>query len=220
MVQSLEPRRRARPLPADERRLALITATLPLIREHGAGVSTRQIAQACGVAEGTIFRVFPDKDSLIRQAVEAAFDPAPLVARIRGVDPSAPLDERLVAVVDIMQERLVGVFDLLGALNMRRPPGADSVQGGRPGVEGWPMPRRPSADAVHAAIARVIAPDRSQLRIPSMKVARALRLLVFAATHPGITDGQPLTAKEIVALVLDGVRVHDEPLSTRSRRPC
>jgi AcrR family transcriptional regulator len=220
MPQSLQPRRRAQPLPADERRLALITATLPLIREHGAGVSTRQIAQACGVAEGTIFRVFPDKDSLIRQAVEAAFDPAPLVAKIRGVDPSLPLDERLVAVVDIMQERLVGVFDLMGALNMRRPPHAEPAQRGQPGVEGWPMPRRPSDDVVHAAIAKVIAPDREQLRMPSMKLARALRLLVFAATHPGITDGHPLSAQEIVALVLDGARMHDERSSTRGRRPC
>ena len=57
-------RRRVAPLAPDDRRAALIEATLPLLREHGTAVSTRQIADAAGVAEGTIFRVFPDKNSL------------------------------------------------------------------------------------------------------------------------------------------------------------
>ena len=75
-------RRRARPLPPAQRRAALIAATLSLIREHGADVSTRQIAEAADVAEGTIFRVFPDKAALIDAAVDAAFDPASVVARL------------------------------------------------------------------------------------------------------------------------------------------
>src|SRR3546814_17138747 len=42
---------RAPALPADERREAIIRATLPLLLEHAEMVSTRQIAEAAGIGE-------------------------------------------------------------------------------------------------------------------------------------------------------------------------
>ncbi|MBN9326134.1 MAG: TetR family transcriptional regulator, partial [Cellulomonas sp.] len=45
-------------MPPDERRRAILRAVLPVVRERGADVTTRELAEAAGVAEGTLFRVF------------------------------------------------------------------------------------------------------------------------------------------------------------------
>ena len=60
---------------AEDRRQAIIDAVLPLLVEHGEAVSTRQIAEAAGIAEGTIFRVFPDKNALLMAAAAHTLNP-------------------------------------------------------------------------------------------------------------------------------------------------
>src|SRR6187200_1108116 len=67
---------RASAMSPDDRRKAIVEALVPLIVERGGDVSTREIAKAAGIAEGTIFRVFPDKKSLMLAAAEEAINPA------------------------------------------------------------------------------------------------------------------------------------------------
>src|SRR6476620_12188982 len=99
----LGPVTRAAPLPLDERRAALVAATEPLLERFGREVSTRQIAEAAGVAEGTIFRAFPTKEALIDAVLDEAFDQSGTLANLAQVDGTLDLEPRLVAAVTLMQ---------------------------------------------------------------------------------------------------------------------
>ena len=65
---------------------------------------------------------------------------------------------------------------------------------------------RARTDMLHKALTRVLEPDRDALRVSPGEAAKILRLMVFAGSHPVITDGRPLTTKQLVAVLLDGVR--------------
>lgn len=187
-------RTRARPLPTDERRAAIVAAATPLVREQGRAVTTREIAQAADVAEGTLFRAFGDKESLIDAVVEHEFTLDRTHDAIRAIDPRDPLPERVAAVVTVLRERLQSMFALMIALRMKRPPEhRHDAYGG------------PYHQVTLQLITDVLAPDATALRYPPERCATLIRLLAFAASHPAITDGAPLSAAEIADVVLHGV---------------
>lgn len=178
--------KRATAMPAEERRAAIIDAVRPLLVEHGERVTSRQIADAAGVAEGTIFRVFADKHELIVAAVEAALDPAPFEEAVRTVDPSLPLRDRLVAVVELSQRRTAHVWRLVS-----------SVQS----VLGEPIARPLSTSA---AIEEIFEPERARLRVEPAVAARMLRALTLSMTHPMLAT-DPAPPADIVDVLLHGI---------------
>src|ERR1700693_1288141 len=103
---------RASALPPDERRTAIVNATLPLLLHNAGMVTTRQIADAAGIAEGTIFRVFADQDAVFAAVVAAALDVGPLERAIAMIDRDQPLDDALEAAIAIMQVRVVDIWRL------------------------------------------------------------------------------------------------------------
>jgi AcrR family transcriptional regulator len=195
------PARRAAALPAEERREALIEATLPLVLEHGTEVSTRLIAEAAGVAEGTIFRVFPSKDDLIEAVVASAFDPSTLVDGIRAIDPSASLGARLIAAVELMQERGRRIAGLVHAF---------AARGSLPDRERVQRARAAEARVVEA-LAVLLEGDRAELCCTPLETARRLRLVTLALSSPRLVETDPLPPEEIVSLLLDGLRRRPAP---------
>src|SRR3954454_8642679 len=101
---------RATALPPDERRSMIVAATLPLLMEHGDRVTSKQIAEAAGIAEGTVFRAFTDKDELIGAVLEAALDTAPLEAALAGISPDLGFEDALAAAVVIIQQRVIDIW--------------------------------------------------------------------------------------------------------------
>ena len=184
---------RAVALPPDQRREALVQATLPLLLEHGRAVTTRQIAESAGVAEGTIFRVFTSKDELVEAAVRQAFAPGRFVRDLDEVDPGAPLRERLVQMVTILQRRFTEIFGLMRAVGMVAPPDHDSEAHVR------------AREDVDGRLMQLLMPDADKLTMPPEQLMHVLRLLTFSASHHEIADGRLLTPTQIVDVVLDGV---------------
>lgn len=190
-------------MPADERREQLVLAAVPLVREHGRTVSTKAVAEAAGVSEGTLFYVFGDKTELIDAVVEHELHTTRARQRLAEVEPSLPLPQRIVAIVEILRERLTEVFELMTALGLHRPPG-DREQGPR---------QQPFLDIV----ASLLRPDAAMLRYSPERTAELIRLVTFSASHPAITDGAPLPANDIADLLLGGIVRH---LDTTGDEPC
>ena len=188
-------RERARPMSPEERRDALIDATLGLLREHGRAVTTRQIAEAAGVAEGTIFRVVESKEELVELAITRAFEPGSLTDRILEIDPDLPLRDRLVRLAAILQQRFRATFELMRKVGMVRP--ADHVHDSPEAIA--------MREHMHALFESVVGADRVRLAVPVDVFVHRLRLLTFAGSHPLISDGALLTPDEIVDTLLHGL---------------
>jgi AcrR family transcriptional regulator len=183
-------RERARPLSPEERRAAIVDAVIPLIRENGRDISTRQIAEAAGVAEGTIFRAFGDKDSIIQAAIDRFMDPEPLRAKLRGIDPDEPTEAKVRQVIELLRDRLTGFIGFMTAIGMQGPP---------PGEHG-----KPREDEQWLAImAQLFREDEITVPVPAL--AFYLRLLAFGSSIPVFNDPRPFTTDELTDFVLHGV---------------
>lgn len=181
---------RASPLSVEERQDAIIDAVIPLLMDRGQAVTTRQIAEAAGVAEGTIFRAFGDKESLIRAAVAKHLDPGPLRRQLAGIDPALPLEAKVRRVIELLQARFSGVFRLMAAI----------PEGERPS-----RPPRPERTEYAGIVARALQPDLDRLTWPAERVAPLIRLIAFSTSMPMFSDDNPFTVDELTRFVLHGI---------------
>jgi len=180
----------------EERRAELTDVTLKLLRVHGRAVTTRHIAEAAGIAEGTVFRAFATKDELIDAAIARAFEPGDLVARIEEIDRDQPLSARLLKVVAILQQRFRATFGLMQKMELVGPPthlhDSDAANDWRA--------------RLGMLLADVVGDDADQLTVPVDEFVHVLRLLTFAGSHDKIADGRLMTPEQIVDTILFGLQ--------------
>jgi AcrR family transcriptional regulator len=179
-------RERARPLAPDDRRAAILDAVIPLLEERGRDVSTKQMAEAAGVAEGTLFRAFGDKESILAAAIQRFIDPEPFRGRLRAIDPDEPTEEKIRQVVTLFVERFSGVVQF--AIVMSMPPGP------------VPSPEDFRGSVWFQVVSRLFRPG--ELAIPVETFAFFVRQVALGAALPG---APAIPVDDLVRLILGGV---------------
>ena len=209
-----EKRRRAPAMSQEERRAAIVRSTLPLLLEHGGNISTSQIAAAAGIAEGTVFRAFKDKQEILVACVQAGMNSEEEVARITAIGQDGPLHVRLTEAVRAVSGYLDRVWSIgqavrsagLGpeAMQQRMHGDGEKREAREPGPP-------PEFLRVSEAMGGLFDEARDNLRVDAERAVRMLLGLVFSNRMRASGFGEPVgDPEEIVDLFLHGVMDSEE----------
>lgn len=198
----------------DHRREMIVRAALPLVIERGSAVTTRQIARAAGIGEGTIFRVFADKDELLDACVSEALSPDSALAELASVSLDQPLTARLSEAASALHAHLDRVGAVVGALHATGGRGRT----GRPGSAGGTPDREASSARVREALSELFEPERESLRLSPEEAALIFLGLQFVgAGRPTEGDEQANTSPQLSVPDLVDVFLHgilSQPIET------
>jgi AcrR family transcriptional regulator len=188
-------RRRSESLTPDERRAEIILAVLPLLAARGPLATSAEIADAAGVAQGTIFHVFGDKQALIDAAVRASSDMNPLAEPIRALLSEPELVKRLGAAIDLICDRLATSLPLLMKCGGTKPP----LDADHPMV------------TLRRLLEGLLLPDAEALTHAPQQLAAMLLGLCMAVAHQTILEERAMPRGDaLAALFLDGARRRPE----------
>jgi AcrR family transcriptional regulator len=194
----------------DDRRQAIVQAMLPLLVERGDEITTRQIAEAAGIAEGTIFRVFPDKKALMLAAAEEAINPADGAADWQeAMREIGPLRDKVVVAAQRVLDRMRLTMSVMFAV--RRHLGSHEELHRHDKKHFGPPQFVLDAQAeLHRRLTGIFEAHRDELAVEPEVAAVALRSLIFGASRPELGMTPALSADQIADLLLSGVATRGE----------
>lgn len=166
----------------------IIDACIPLLFEHGAAVTSKQIADAAGVAEGTIFRAFGDKDSLIRAAVERFLDPEPLRRSLSYIDPDLTLEQKVNDILFHLRTRFTGIIGIMSAIGTKPTHHGRDVQ-----------------QELIEVITAVLESEAVRLRVPPEQAAYIIRIIAFAVSIDSFHASYRMETTDIANFIVFGI---------------
>lgn len=193
----------------DDRRQAILDAVVPLVVETGRAPTTREIADAAGVAEGTIFRVFDDLRALMWAIAKEVLNPARGRAEFRqALDGLDTLHDKVQLTTETLLTQTHRGIQVMVALrsHLMIQPG----EGQKPATPPQPPAFMREANVeLLELLEQMFAEHRDELRVAPIIAATSLRSLVLGARHPGMDAAPDLTADQITDILLGGVTRDD-----------
>ena len=191
---------RARPLPPAERRASLIAATRQLILDHGPDVTTRQVAEAAKVAEGTLFRVFPTRRDLIAATIADHLSSERLADIFAAASPTTTVDET----TEVCLSTAADYVTTFGRFIPRPHRGGDQDEIRFRIMELWEARVCDIANWMRDRL----APHEAELNIPVKDFAHLVITLAMGYAH-GRSPDTTLNPAALARLALDGARRKD-----------
>jgi AcrR family transcriptional regulator len=179
----------------DDRRAQIIEAVTPAVLEHGSAITTRQLAEAAGVAEGTLFKAFGDKESLLAALAEHHLDAQDVTRELTDVE-FGSLEDFVTVTGGALVARMRFVFRLVVALG---------PVGQRVAAE-----RHADFEASKHRLAAQFEPFRDRLRVSPIVAADLLRTLAWAASASWGEEEPTSSAHDIVEVLLHGIVSSDD----------
>ena len=189
--------KRAEPLSPDQRRQAIAKAILPVLVKRGAAATSRELAQAAGVAEGTLFSVFGTKRDMIIAAIERHLDPEPITDGLKAIPSDWPLEDKLNLAAKTITASSKDAIILFGILQTMPSPDKPSNPKPPPFMRAWHK-------ALTESLTALLEQHAAELRIPAESATTAFSSLLMTASRPYGDATPALETKEVVDLFLNG----------------
>jgi len=178
----------------------LIAATRQLILDHGPEVTTRQVAEAAKVAEGTLFRVFPTRRDLIAATIADHLSPE----RLADIFAAAPATTTIDETTEVCLSTAADYVTTFGRFIPRPHQAGDQDEIRFRIMELWEARVCDIADWMRDRL----APHETQLTIPVKDFAHLVITLAMGYAH-GRSPDTSLNPATLARLALDGARRKD-----------
>lgn len=180
---------RAKPLPLEERRAAIIEAATPVLLDKGPAFTTREVAEAAGIAEGTLFRAFNTREELLWAVADHMFDPTPTCREIADLPERGNLESLVTDVCATLNAQIHEITRVMTALHTQREllrPPSDP----RSATEHRQRAERAKGRQIQLldAVAARLQPYADQLRVSPLQAATVITAFAMTNHHPVLTE--------------------------------